>query len=88
MLSIFRSKLTPFPANISMLFQSFLLVDVKSRRGTTSNERCNNVVYLNFGIYNVEQSRINVAHFNIDVNNIRQRGNNIVLFNVEFYNLG
>ena len=57
------------------------------RRGTTSNQRWNNIVYLNVGIYNVEQRRINVAYFNVDVNNVRQRRNNIVLFNFKFYNV-
>ena len=77
-----------YPANISTLFQRFLLVDMTSRRRTTSNQRWNNVVYLNVGIYNVEQRRINVAYFNVDVNNVRQRRNNVVLFNFEFYNIG
>ena len=45
-------------------------------------------MYLNVGIYNVEQRWINVAYFNVDVNNVRQRRNNVVLFNVEFYNVG
>ena len=84
----FRLWVNALPANISTLFQRCLLVDMTSRRRTTSNQRWNNVVYLNVGIYNVEQRRINVAYFNVDVNNVRQRRNNVVLFNVEFYNVG
>ena len=43
-----------FPANISTLFRRCLLVDMMSRRGTTSNQRWNNAVYFNIGIYNIE----------------------------------
>ena len=53
-----------------------------------SNPQWNNVVYLNVGIYNFEQRRINVAYANVDANNIRQRRNNAVLFNAKFYNVG
>ena len=60
-----------YAANISTLFQRFLLADTTSRRGTTSNQRWNNVVYFNVGIYNVEQRRINVVYFNVDMNNVR-----------------
>ena len=54
-----------------------------SRRGTTSNQRWNNVVYLNVGIYNVEQRRINVVlcpfvFFNVEFYNVGQHGNNSV----------
>ena len=55
-----------------------------SRHGTTSNQRWNNVVCFNVGIYNVE----NALYFNVDMNNIRQRQNNVVFFNVEFHNVG
>ena len=58
-----------------------------SRRGATSNQRWNNVVYFKVGIYNVEQRRISVVCFNVDMNNVRQRRNNVVIFNVEFYNV-
>ena len=71
-----------FPASISTLFQRCLLFDMTSRCGTTSNQRWNNVVYLNVRIYNVEQRLINVAYFSVDVNDVRQRQNNVVLFNV------
>ena len=81
-------KLRYFPANISTLFQRCILVDATSRRGTTSNQRRNNIVYFNVGIYNVEQHPINVVYFNVDMNNVRQRRNNVVIFNVEFYNVG
>ena len=75
------------PANISALLQGCLLVDMTSRRGTTSNQSWSNIVYFNVGIYNVEQRQINFVHFNVDMNNIRQRRNKIVLFNVEFHNV-
>ena len=42
-----------FSANISTLFQYYLLVDATSRCGTTSNQRWSNVVYFNVEIYNV-----------------------------------
>ena len=68
------------PANISTLFQRCLLVDT-SWRGTTLNQRSNNVVYFNVGIYNVNQCRVNVVYFNVDMKNVRQRRNNAVIFN-------
>ena len=52
------------------------------RRGKTSNQRWNNVVYVNVETYNVEQRRINV-----DDNNVRQRRNNVVIFNIDFHNV-
>ena len=67
---------------------TLLLVDTASRRGTTSNQRWNDVVYFHDGIYNVEQRRINVVYFSFDMNNARQRRNNAVIFNVEFHNVG
>ena len=54
----------------------------------TSNQRWKNVVYINDGIYNVEQRPISVAYFNVDLNNVRQRRNNFVIFNFQFYNVG
>ena len=45
-----------------------------------SNQRRNNVVYINVEIYNVEQRRINV-----DLHNVRD---NAVIFNVDFHNVG
>ena len=77
-----------FPANISTLFQRCLLVYATSRRGTTSNQRWNDVVYFNVEIYNVEQRRINVVYFNADMSNVRQRQNNVVIFNGELHNVG
>ena len=74
--------------NIWTFSQLCLLVNTTSRRGTTSNQRWNNVVYFNVAIYNVEQRRMNVVYFNVDVNNVRQRWNNVVIFNVEFHNVG
>ena len=67
---------------------TLFLVDTASRRGTTSNQRWNDVVYFHDGIYNVKQRRINVVYFNFDMNNARQRRNNAVIFNVEFHNVG
>ena len=60
-------------ANISTLFQRCLLDDTTSRRGTTSNQRWNNVLYFIAGIDNVEQRRINVVYFKVDINNVTQR---------------
>ena len=59
-----------------------------SRRRTTSNQRWNNVVYVNVEIYNVEQRWNNVVYFNFELNNVRQRRNNVVVFNVDFHNVG
>ena len=59
-----------------------------SRRRTTSNQRWNNVVYVNVKIYNVEQRWNNVLFFNVKINNLRQRRNNVVIFNVDFHNVG
>ena len=66
-----------FPVNISMLFQYCILVDMTSRRGATSNQRRNNVVYISVGIYKVEQRWMNVVYFHVDMNNVRQRWNNV-----------
>ena len=52
-----------------------------SRRRTTSNQRWNNVVYVND-----EQRRINFLYSNVDINNVRPRRNNVI-FNVEFHNV-
>ena len=56
-----------------------MLVDMTSRRGTTSSQRWNNVVYMNVGIW---------TYFNVDINNVRRSRNNVVIFNVQFYNVG
>ena len=48
-----------------------------------SNQRGNNVVYVNVEIYNVEQRRTNVV--NVDIN-VRQSRKNVDIFNVEFQN--
>ena len=58
-----------------------------SRRRTTSNQRWNNVVYVNVEIYNVEQRWNNAVFFNVELNNVRQRRNNVI-FNVDFHNVG
>ena len=52
-----------------------------------SNQRWNNVVYVNVEIYNVEQRQINIIYFKVDINNVRQCPNNAVIFNVEFQNV-
>ena len=44
-----------------------------SRRRATSNQRWNNIVYVNVDIYNVEQRWNNVVFFNVELNNVRQR---------------
>ena len=61
------------------------IIDMTSRRRTTSNQQWNNVVYVNANIYNFEQPRINVVYFNVNLNNVRQRQNNAVIFNVDFH---
>ena len=60
------------------------------RRGTshTSNQRWNNVMYVNVEIYNVQQRWNNGVYFNVELNNVRQRRNNGVIFNVDFHNFG
>ena len=47
-----------------------------------SSQRWNNVVYVNVGIYTVEQRQINVIHFNVDLNNVGQRWNNVVIMTI------
>ena len=68
--SFFQGKSSQ--AIISTLFQCCLLVGETSRGRTTSNQNWNNVVYVNLGIYNVEQLRINFVYFNVDINNVTQ----------------
>ena len=45
-------------------------------------------MYVNVGIYNVDQRRINIVYFNDDLNNVRKRRNNVIIFNVDFHKLG
>ena len=52
----------------------------------TPNPRWNNIVYINFGIFSDQQSRLNIAYFNVDLKRVTQRRNNIVIFNVDFHN--
>ena len=54
---------------------------------TTSNQRWDNVVYINVKLYNIKQPRINAAYFNADLKSIRQRRNYVVIFNVDFRNV-
>ena len=57
-----------------------------SRRRTMSNQRWNNVMYVNIEIYNVEQRHIKVVCFSVDINYVRKGRNNAVIFNIEFHN--
>ena len=59
-----------------------------TRRRTTSNQRWNNVAYVNVEIYNIQQHWNNVVYFKVELNNVRQRRNNVVVFNVDFHNVG
>ena len=77
-----------FPANISTSVQRCFWVDMTSRRCTTSNQRWNNVVYVNVEIYNLEQRWNNIVFFNVELNNVTQRRNKVVIFNVDFHNVG
>ena len=61
-----------FPVNISTLFQRWFLIDTMSRRRTMSDPRWANVEYVNFGIYNFEQRRINVVYISVNWNSLRQ----------------
>ena len=55
-----------------------------SRRWATSNQRWNNVRYVNVEIYNVEQRHVNVIYFNVDIDNVRKRRKKVFIFNVKF----
>ena len=77
-----------YPANISTSVQRCFWVDMTLRRRTTSNQRWNNVVYVNVEIHNVEQRWNNVVFFNVELNNVRQRRNNVVIVNVDCHNVG
>ena len=59
-------------------FQRFCAVDMTLRCLSMSN--WNNVVYVNIGIYNVEQRRTKVVYFKFDVNKVRVYRNNFVPF--------
>ena len=54
---------------------------------TMSNQRLNNIQYVNFEISNVQQRRINAVYFTVDMNNVRQRWKNVVIFNVQFHSV-
>ena len=58
-----------------------------SRRRTTSNQRWNKILYVNVGIYNVEQHRINVVYLNIPLNSVGLRRKNATIFNVDLNNV-
>ena len=51
-----------------------------SRRRATSNQRSSTVKYVNVGIFNVKQRRINAVYFSVDLNNV-------TIFNVDLYNV-
>ena len=54
----------------------------------TSNQRWNNVVCVNFEIYNVQQRWNKAVYFKVELNNVKQRRNNVVIFNIDFHNIG
>ena len=74
------------PANISMLFQHCIQVDMMSRHWTMLNQCWNNVVYVNGGIYSVEQLRISFVYYAF-MSNVRQRQNNVFIFKIQFHNV-
>ena len=76
-----------YPANISTSVQGCFYVDMMSRRRTTSNQRWNNVVYVNVEIYILQQRWNNIVYFNVELDNVRQHWNKVVIFNVDFYNV-
>ena len=59
-----------------------------SGRHTTSNTSWNNVVYVKFEIYSIEQRRTNVVCLKVDLNNVRQGRNKFAIFTVNFHNVG
>ena len=62
----------------STLFQRCCQVDMAAQRRTTSNQRWNNVVYVNVEIYNVEQLWTTIVIFNLEFHNVDQCRNNVV----------
>ena len=52
------------------------------------NESWSNVVYVNFGIYNIEQRQINVVYFSDYLKNVRQRRNSVYIFIIDFRYIG
>ena len=75
------------PSKHFNVVSTLFIVGMTSQRWTTSNQRLNNVVYSNVGIYNVEQRQINVIYFNVALNNVRHRRNNVVICNVDLHNV-
>ena len=57
------------------------------QRRAMSNQRLNNMVFVNDEICNIDQRQINVVYFNVDINNVRKRLKNAFIFNVEFHNV-
>ena len=55
-----------------------------SRHRTMSNQRLNNVVYVNGKHYNVEQRQIKIY---VDINNVRKLYNSTVISIVEFHHV-
>ena len=58
-----------------------------SQSRITSNQRWNDVVYVNVEVQNVQQRRINVNCFKVELSNVSQRQNNVI-FNIDFHNVG
>ena len=44
-------------------------------------------LYVNVGIYDVEQCQINVVYFNIDITNVKKCRNKVAIYNIEFHNV-
>ena len=65
------------PENISTSVQSCFSVNMMSWRRTTSNQRWNNVLYVNVEISKVQQRWNPIVYFNVELNNARQRRNNV-----------
>ena len=83
-----KINLKTFPANNSTSFQRCLLVGTTSRRGTmktTSNQRWNNVVFFNAGIYNLKST---LCVSTLIGTTFWQRSNNVIISKIEFQNVG
>ena len=87
------------PANISTLFQRWLLVDMTLRHRTTSNQGCFQLICLLFkktyfkenlkeksNIFEMECILVDMTLRHRTTSN--QRWNNVVSFNLEIYNIG
>ena len=70
-----------FPSEHFNVSSTLFLGDMTLQRNTTSNQRWNNVAYVNVEIYNVQQRLNDVVYFNVELNNV-------VILNVNFHNIG